>query len=111
EATDVARSGVGASEAKTPGSLPEGTRFGPYVIGACIGTGGMARVYRAEHRGLRRKVALKVLTSEVAEGTEGRARFTREGRIAAGIKHPSVVDIYDIGLHEGVPFLVMELLE
>ena len=70
----------------------------------------MACIYRAEHLGLRRQVALKVLTGEVAAGAESRTRFIREARIAAAIKHPSVVDIYDVGVHDDVPFLVMELL-
>jgi hypothetical protein len=88
----------------------EGSRFGAYVIGPCVGHGGMARIYRAEHEGLRRQVALKVLTEAVEPGTEGRARFLREARIAAAIKHPNVVNIFDIGVESGVPYLVMELL-
>ncbi len=70
----------------------------------------MARIYRAEHEGLRRQVALKVLTDGVGSGTEGRARFLREARIAAAIKHPNVVNIFDIGVENHVPYLVMELL-
>jgi hypothetical protein len=70
----------------------------------------MARIYRAEHEGLRRQVALKVLTGAVEPGTEGRARFLREARIAAAIKHPNVVNIFDIGVESGIPYLVMELL-
>ena len=99
-----------ATEDSAPGFLAEGSRFGPYRIGARIGRGGMACIYRAEHLGLRRQVALKVLTGEVAAGAESRTRFIREARIAAAIKHPSVVDIYDVGVHDDVPFLVMELL-
>lgn len=99
-----------AAEDAAPGFLAEGSRFGPYRVGACIGRGGMACIYRAEHLGLRRQVALKVLMGEVAAGAESRARFLREARIAAGIKHPSVVDIYDVGVHDDIPFLVMELL-
>jgi eukaryotic-like serine/threonine-protein kinase len=70
----------------------------------------MARIYRAEHEGLCRQVALKVLTEGVEPGTEGRARFLREARIAAAIKHPNVVNIFDIGVENQVPYLVMELL-
>ena len=99
-----------AAEDSAPEFLTEGSRFGPYRIGARIGRGGMACIYRAEHLGLRRQVALKVLTGEVAAGAESRTRFIREARIAAAIKHPSVVDIYDVGVHDDVPFLVMELL-
>jgi len=93
------------------GLLPEGSRFGPYIVGPCIGHGGMARIYRAEHEGLRRHVALKVLLDGFAQDAEGHERFLREGRIAAAIKHPNVVNIFDVGFQDSVPYLVMELLE
>jgi eukaryotic-like serine/threonine-protein kinase len=98
------------SAASAAGIFAEGSRFGTYVIGPCIGHGGMARIYRAEHQGLQRQVALKVLIDAVAPGTEGRARFLREARIAAAIKHPNVVNIFDIGVESRIPYLVMELL-
>jgi hypothetical protein len=97
--------------ADAEGIFAEGSRFGTYIIGPCIGHGGMARVYRAEHQGLQRQVALKILSDGVGPGTEGRARFVREARIAAAIKHPNVVNIFDIGVENRVPFLVMELLD
>jgi serine/threonine-protein kinase len=56
-------------------------------------------------------VALKVLTERVARDAESRRRFLREARIAAAIKHPNVVNIFDVGVHQGIPYLVMELLE
>ncbi len=93
------------------GVLTEGSRFGVYVIGSCIGHGGMARIYRAEHEGLRRHVALKVLIDGFARDPEGRERFLREARIAAAIKHPNVVNIFDVGVQDDIPYLVMELLE
>jgi eukaryotic-like serine/threonine-protein kinase len=89
----------------------EGSQFGVYVVGPCIGEGGMARVYRAEHAGLKRQVALKVMTQGFARDKEGRERFLREARIAAAIKHPNVVNIFDVGVCQGIPYLVMELLE
>jgi serine/threonine-protein kinase len=71
----------------------------------------MARIYRAEHEGLQRHVALKVLSPSFAQDAEGRERFVREARIAAAIKHPNVVNIFDVGVQDGLPYLVMELLE
>jgi serine/threonine-protein kinase len=71
----------------------------------------MARVYRAEHEGLQRYVALKVLLDGLDKDSRARERFLREGRIAAAIKHPNVVNIFDVGVHQGTPYLVMELLE
>lgn len=93
------------------GVFAPGSEFGVYVIGGCIGEGGMARIYRAEHAGLRRQVALKVMLHGFSREPEGRERFVREARIAAAIKHPNVVNIFDVGVHENIPYLVMELLE
>jgi eukaryotic-like serine/threonine-protein kinase len=92
-------------------TLPEGSRFGGYVVGPCIGEGGMARIYRAEHEALQRQVALKVLLKGLDKDREGHERFLREARMAAAIKHPNVVNIFDIGVHAGAPYLVMELLD
>jgi len=101
------------SEVRTPvprGVLMPGEQFGVYHVGPCIGEGGMARIYQAEHSGLRRQVALKVLLDASTRAPEGRERFLREARIAAAIKHPNVVNIFDVGVHEDTAFLVMELL-
>jgi hypothetical protein len=84
---------------------------GGYVLGECIGQGGMARVYRAEHEGLQRHVALKVLLDSPGSSADSHERFLREARIAAGIKHPNVVNIFDVGVDRGKPYLVMELLQ
>jgi serine/threonine protein kinase len=91
--------------------LGTGSRVGGYVLGECIGQGGMARVYRAEHEGLQRQVALKVLLDAPGGTTDSHERFLREARIAAAIKHPNVVNIFDVGVDRGRPYLVMELLE
>jgi len=92
------------------GIFAAGEQFGVYRIGPCIGEGGMARVYEAEHSGLRRKVALKVLLDASTRAPEGRERFVREARMAAAIKHPNVVNIFDVGVQDDTPYLVMELL-
>jgi hypothetical protein len=94
-----------------PSMLAEGSRFGGYLVGPCIGEGGMARVYRAQHEGLQRQVALKVLLDGNGKDGEGHERFLREARMIAAIKHPNVVNIFDVGVHQGRPYLVMELLE
>jgi eukaryotic-like serine/threonine-protein kinase len=70
----------------------------------------MARVYRAEHEALQRQVALKVLL-DPSGSADGHERFLREARIAAAIKHPNVVNIFDVGVDGSTPYLVMELLE
>ncbi len=93
------------------GTLPAGFEFGAYVIQGCIGQGGMARVYRAQHRALRKPVALKIMEGPLLQRPEWRQRFVREGQAAAAVKHPNVVDITDVGVWQGRPYLVMELLE
>lgn len=93
------------------GTLPAGFEFGAYIIQACIGRGGMARVYRAQHKALRKPVALKIMEGPLLRRGEWRQRFVREGQAAAAVKHPNVVDITDVGVWEGRPYLVMELLE
>ena len=90
--------------------LAPGVSFGSYVVRELIGRGGMASVYRAEHLLLNKSVALKVMDRSLLATTGARQRFVLEGRAAAAIKHPNVVDITDVGVHDDVPFLVMELL-
>jgi eukaryotic-like serine/threonine-protein kinase len=84
--------------------------FDSYVVRELIGQGGMAAVYRAEHLLLNKPVALKVMNRGLLVSAAARQRFLHEGRAAASIKHPNVVDITDVGVHDGVPYLVMELL-
>jgi tRNA A-37 threonylcarbamoyl transferase component Bud32 len=96
--------------ASVPEELPPGFEFGGYLIQDCIGHGGMARVYRAQHTNLRKAVALKVLDRWVIEKPGGTERFLREARTAAAIKHPNVVDIVDVGVWAERPYIVMELL-
>ena len=91
-------------------ALRPGTRFGRYFIGKPLGRGGMGTVYEAVHITLNKRVAIKTLGPRVADSPEFRARFLREGRMAARIQHPNIVDIYDVGAFAGTPYMVMELL-
>ncbi len=97
------------SEADDP--LTPGTLFGAYRIERRLGAGGVGAVYRATHLGLQKPVVLKVLHPQYAQSPNLRARFAREGRAAAAIRHPHVVDVTDVGEHQGTPYLIMELLE
>src|SRR6185295_2419623 len=94
-----------------PLTLDAGTCLGPYEIAAVIGSGGMGDVYRALDVRLGRDVAVKVLPRELAANAERRGRFEREARAASALNHPNIVAVYDTGWHEGVPFMVTELLE
>jgi TolB-like protein len=88
-----------------------GSRLGPYEIVAPIGAGGMGEVYRARDMRLGRDVAIKVLPAEFAEDAERLRRFEREAKATAALSHPNILDVHDVGTHEGVPYLVEELLE
>jgi eukaryotic-like serine/threonine-protein kinase len=91
--------------------LLPGVAFGGYVVRELIGRGGMATVYRAEHLLLNKPVALKVMDQALVPSAAARQRFLLEGRAASAIKHPNVVDVTDVGVHDGLPYLVMELLK
>jgi WD40 repeat protein/serine/threonine protein kinase len=86
-------------------------RLGPYRVLAVLGSGGMGVVFEAEDPQLGRRVALKAMLPARAASPSARERFSREARSAAGLKHPHVVTIFDVGEDRGVPFLAMELLE
>jgi eukaryotic-like serine/threonine-protein kinase len=88
-----------------------GRQLGAYHIEAAIGAGGMGEVYRATDARLRRVVAVKVLPSALAEDPERRARFEREARAVAALKHPNICTIHDVGRDQGIDFLVMELVD
>ena len=92
-------------------ALRSGTRLGPYEIGSSLGAGAMGEVYRARDPRLGRDVAIKVLPASFANDDERLRRFEREARAASALNHPGILTIYDIGLHEGVPFVVSELLD
>ena len=85
--------------------------FGRYRVVRQIGRGGMGAIYEAVHSDLEKRVALKVLLPSTVSQTELIARFEREGRAAAKVRHPNVVDVSDVGVEAGIAFLVMEFLE
>ncbi|MCH9680691.1 MAG: serine/threonine-protein kinase, partial [Deltaproteobacteria bacterium] len=85
--------------------------IGRYAIGEPLGAGGMGVVYRARDPRLERDVAVKVIRSDAASSERARARFVREARAMARVTHPNVVEVYDVGVADGCPYLVMELVE
>jgi Tol biopolymer transport system component len=92
-------------------ALALGTRLGPYEILSALGAGGMGEVYRARDSRLGRDVAIKVLPPAFSIDPERLHRFEQEARAAAALNHPSILAVFDIGQHDGAPFIVSELLE
>src|SRR3989442_682414 len=91
--------------------LATGTKLGPYEIQSPLGAGGMGEVYRARDTRLERTVAVKVLPANLSSDPSLRQRLEREARAVSKLSHPHICTLHDIGHHDGVDFLGMELVE
>ena len=85
--------------------------FGTYLVLDKLGQGGMGTVFKAEHRRMKRVVALKVISQAALRSPDAVKRFHREVEAAARLKHPNIVEAYDAGEARGVHFFVMEYIE
>lgn len=90
------------------GTLQAGQAFGPYTIVRQLGQGGMGAVWLALQPSLNRQVALKVMAPALANDAEFIARFRREGLTAAGLNHPHIVSVFDLGETDGLLYLCLE---
>jgi serine/threonine-protein kinase len=93
---------------------PEGTalpQIQGYEVEAVLGRGGMGIVFRARHLRLNRTVALKMLLGGAYSGPHELARFLREAEAVAGLRHPNIVQVHDMGDHDGRPYFTMEYVE
>jgi serine/threonine-protein kinase len=90
---------------------PQQILTGKYRLERELGRGGMGSVWLAQHLTLRSPVAIKLIDPAIAENPEALSRFLREAQSAASLRSPHVVQILDHGVDNGVPFIVMELLE
>ncbi len=88
-----------------------GSRLGPYEIVAPLGAGGMGEVWRARDSRLGREVAIKILPASLSKDPDRLRRFEQEARAAGILNHPNITAVYDIGMQEGAPYVVEELLE
>jgi tetratricopeptide (TPR) repeat protein/tRNA A-37 threonylcarbamoyl transferase component Bud32 len=107
----------------TPGTAPETITPAPWHPGAdlpripgydvetLLGRGGVGVVFKARHRRLNRPVALKMLLVGACATTAERERFLREAEAVAGLRHPHIVQVHDVGEHEGRPYFTMEYVE
>jgi len=111
-ATIVSDAGVALSD--DPGVVvdePAPHRIGEYRVLGLIGSGAMGRVYLAHDDRLDRRVAIKVMSGRYAGNAAARQRFLRESRSVGAIENPHVMTIHQVGEHDGVPYIVMQLLE
>lgn len=81
-----------------------------YRLDECIGSGGMAEVYRAQDMLLDRQVAVKILNDDLARDEKFISRFKREAKAAGKLTHPCIVNVYDVGQADGMNFIVMEFV-
>src|SRR5580693_6102000 len=92
-------------------NLTSGARLGPYEIVSPLGAGGMGEVYRARDTRLKREVAIKVLPQATSLDADRLRRFEQEALATAALNHPNILAVFDIGTHDGSPYVVSELLE
>ena len=88
-----------------------GTELGRYEIRSTVGAGGMGEVYLAEDTRLHRKVALKILPTELAANKDRMRRFEQEAQAAAALNHPNIAHTYEIGESGGINFMAMEFVD
>ncbi len=91
--------------------IDAGTHLGRYEIRSQLGAGGMGEVYRARDEKLNRDVAIKVLPSTLSQDEDRLRRFEQEAQAAGALNHPNILAVYDVGTHDGSPYIVSELLE
>jgi serine/threonine protein kinase len=92
-------------------SLAPGTKLGQYEVLGPLGAGSMGEVYRARDTRLNRDVAIKVLPKLVCAEPDRLQRFEIEAKAAAALSHPNILAVFQMGTHDGAPYLVTELLE
>jgi len=91
--------------------IEAGTKLGRYEIISQLGAGGMGEVYRARDEKLNRDVAIKVLPAALSQDADRLQRFEQEAQAAGALNHPNILAVYDVGTHDGSPYIVSELLE
>jgi len=91
-------------------AIAAGSRLGPYELISLLGAGGMGEVYRSRDPRLKREVAIKILPSSVAADATRVRRFQQEAQATSQLNHPNILTVYDVGVQDGTPYIVSELL-
>jgi WD40 repeat protein/serine/threonine protein kinase len=102
---------ISAEHPKPPAAPPDWPTVPGYEILGVLGRGGMGVVYQARQARLKRVVALKMILAGAHAAPEDLERFRREGEAVARLKHPNIVQIYDVGEHGGLPFFSLEYVD
>jgi serine/threonine protein kinase len=92
-------------------ALAPGTILGQYEIRSPLGAGGMGEVYRANDTRLDREIAIKALPKSLTSDPDRLRRFEQEARAAAALNHPNILAVYQMATHDGVSYMVTELLD
>jgi serine/threonine protein kinase len=92
-------------------TLAAGTHLGRYEIRSKLGAGGMGEVYRARDGKLNRDVAIKILPIQLSQDEDRLRRFEQEAQATGALNHPNILGVFDVGTHDGLTYLVTELLE
>jgi serine/threonine-protein kinase len=92
-------------------TIATGTKLGRYEVRSKLGEGGMGEVYLADDTQLRRQVALKILSSDLATNQDRMRRFIQEAQSAAALNHPNIAHVYEIGESQGMNFIAMEFVD
>ena len=82
--------------------------LGKYTLGELLGQGGMGAVYRSHHPLLNRPVAIKIMLANIAADPQAHQRFLREAQVVAVLSHPNIVNIFDVDVQDGQPYIVMD---
>jgi serine/threonine-protein kinase len=82
--------------------------LGKYTLGELLGQGGMGAVYRSHHPLLNRPIAIKVMLASIAADPQAHQRFLREAQVVAVLSHPNIINIFDIDVQDGQPYIVMD---
>jgi Tol biopolymer transport system component len=103
--------GAAGGDAVSAGRIAVGDRVGRFEIVGWLGAGGMGEVYRARDHQLSRDVAIKILPAAFLSDADRQRRFEQEARAAGGLNHPNILAVFDVGIEQGSPYIVTELLE